>query len=74
MAEARIARKDFLKGLGAVAAACVAAPHSAVAAIRPDAAVGAGESGAKAEVVTTASLPYKVRPAARTVARPGIRV
>ncbi len=70
MAEARIARKSFLKGLGAVAAACVAAPGRSVAA-RVNATPDAGE---KVETVTTASLPYQVRPAAKIVARPDARV
>jgi hypothetical protein len=65
MAEARIARKHFLKGLGVAAAACVAAPVRVVAAK-----VGAPT---KSQAVKTADLPFKVRPAAKIVARPDIR-
>jgi len=66
MADVRIARKDFIKGLGAAAAACIAAPSLAVASRQ-----GAAD---KVKVITAANLPFKVRAAAKIVARPGAGV
>ncbi|HVU39326.1 MAG TPA: hypothetical protein VHC95_13410 [Opitutales bacterium] len=60
MADVRIARKQFLKGLGVAAAACVAGPARAMASPAP---------AAGASKVATADLPFKVRPAAKIVAR-----
>ncbi len=65
MAEASIARKHFLKGLGVAAAACVGAPMRALGA-------NAGAS-AKTPATAAAKLPFKVRPAAKIVARPDAR-
>lgn len=61
MADVRIARKHFLKGLGVAAAACVAGPA------RVFAASAAPAKGA--QKVAAADLPFKVRPAAKIVAR-----
>jgi hypothetical protein len=52
-------RKEFLTGLGAAAAACVARPAAAATAR-----IGASD---KARVLTAADLPMKTRPAARIV-------
>ena len=60
MAVSRIARKDFVKCLGAAAAACLARPAMAATARMAPA--------QKAKPVAAADLPYKVRPAARIVA------
>lgn len=65
MAEARIARKHFLKGLGVAAAACVASPARAIAA--------KVSAPVKSQAVKTADLPFKVRSAAKIVARTDIR-
>jgi len=66
MADVRIARKDFIKGLGAAVAACAAAPALAASSNK--------EAGSKVRVVTTATLPFKVRSAVKIVARPDSRV
>jgi hypothetical protein len=65
MAHVRIARKDFVKCLGAVAAACVARPAVA--------ATAAMKVSSKAQEVkpVTLDLPMKARPAARIVALRG---
>ena len=62
MPDVRIARKDFIKGLGVAAAACVAGPIRA--------ATGRSSLGAKEKTMTAADLPFKARPAAKIVARP----
>lgn len=60
MARVRMNRKEFLTGLGAAAAACVARPAAAATAR-----VGAPD---KVRVLSAAGLPMKTRPAARIVA------
>ena len=62
MADVRIARKSFLKGLGLAAAASVVRPASAVAASV------SGQQRLDGSKAVALDLPRKVRAAARTVA------
>jgi hypothetical protein len=65
MAHVRIARKDFVKCLGAAAAACVARPAVAATAALT------GKSKAQEVKPVALDLPMKTRPAARIVALRG---
>jgi hypothetical protein len=64
MANARINRKGFLKGLGVAAAACVARPASAVASAVASQVESANSQGA----ITALELPRKTLAASRIVA------
>ena len=63
MARVRMNRKEFLTGLGAAAAACVARPVAA--------ATTHVRAPAKTQILTNVDLPMKARPAARIVALRG---
>jgi len=66
MARVRMNRKEFLTGLGAAAAACVARPAAAATAR-----IG---TPAKSSAMPALDLPMKTRPAARIVALRSPRV